>query len=75
MLAESLTVSPSMDWSDPKDINGQIVNGEMKRLVSDRHGNKTNVVFGDTHVESINLKDLWTLKWHKGARPAYDIQF
>ena len=38
----------------------------MGRYCMDRHGNGTiNVLFLDSSVRSIGLKELWTLKWHR----------
>jgi prepilin-type N-terminal cleavage/methylation domain-containing protein len=38
------------------------------RLVIDRHGRKTNIVFMDMHVDTILHEALWTLAWHKGSK-------
>jgi len=37
----------------------------MFRLVTNRHGPITNIVFADTHAEAVALPDLWTLQWHR----------
>ncbi|HPY76988.1 MAG TPA: hypothetical protein PLQ45_04020, partial [Anaerohalosphaeraceae bacterium] len=41
----------------------------MGRLVIDRHGRKTNVVFIDMHADTIVHETLWSLAWHRGSRP------
>jgi prepilin-type processing-associated H-X9-DG protein len=39
----------------------------MRRMCLARHSGKhINVVFLDGHASMINLRDLWTLPWHKG---------
>ncbi len=40
----------------------------MGRFVVDRHLGKSNVAFIDTHVEAVNIPNLWRLSWHKGYR-------
>ena len=38
----------------------------MRRLYLARHGgNKINVVFLDGHAATTEIRDLWTLKWHR----------
>ncbi|AQT66983.1 type II secretion system protein G [Anaerohalosphaera lusitana] len=37
----------------------------IERLLLDRHGMATNVVFADAHAERVDLEDMWSLKWHK----------
>ena len=38
----------------------------LSRYVMDRHGNgKINGLFLDASARNIDLKELWTLKWHK----------
>ena len=60
---------PSEDGSagDPPAFNGQWegVNAEMNHFCIDRHEGAINIVFMDWHVESVKLKKLWKLKWHK----------
>jgi len=38
----------------------------MKMLCINRHAGTTNGVFVDFAVRKIGLKELWTLKWHRG---------
>ena len=35
------------------------------RIVQDRHNKRQNVAFADGSVETVGLKELWTLKWHR----------
>ncbi len=37
----------------------------MQRICIDRHDGATNVAFLDWSVRRVDLKELWTLKWHK----------
>jgi prepilin-type N-terminal cleavage/methylation domain-containing protein/prepilin-type processing-associated H-X9-DG protein len=39
--------------------------GSMQQLCHTRHGTKTNVVFMDGSLKRTDIKDLWSLKWHK----------
>ena len=42
----------------------------MKRICIDRHDGKTSMAFLDWSVRSVDLKELWTLQWHKGYNKA-----
>lgn len=37
----------------------------MQRVCIDRHDGATNMAFLDWSVRKVDLKELWTLKWHK----------
>ena len=37
----------------------------MKRICIDRHDGATSMVFLDWSVRRVDLKELWTLQWHK----------
>jgi prepilin-type processing-associated H-X9-DG protein len=37
----------------------------MRRACIDRHDGATNMAFLDWSVRRVDLKELWTLKWHK----------
>ena len=37
----------------------------MGRFCGDRHQGRVLVVFNDSHVEEVELPNLWTLHWHK----------
>ena len=44
---------------------------QMKSVCMDRHGSgKTNMIFMDGSSRAVGLKELWTLKWHKGYHTA-----
>ena len=45
----------------------------MWRLITNRHGKKTNVSFADGHVDSINLNELWTLQWCRGFEKTKNV--
>jgi len=52
---------------DPPQFNGQWLGAghEMKHFCIDRHNGSNNHLFLDWTVRSIDIKELWTLKWHK----------
>ena len=48
------------DWQDRSDTNA------MNRYCLDRHRQRINAAFLDYSVRPVDLKELWTLNWHKG---------
>ena len=42
----------------------------MRRICIDRHGGGLNMAFLDWSARKVGLKELWTLKWHKGFNQA-----
>ena len=46
------------DWKGWND-------GGMGRVCVDRHNGRSLVAFNDGHVEAVELRNLWTLHWHK----------
>ncbi|AQT70279.1 putative major pilin subunit [Anaerohalosphaera lusitana] len=40
----------------------------MGRLMIDRHGMKSNLVFADGHADSAGLAEFWSFKWNRGFR-------
>ncbi len=56
---------------DPPLFNGEWVtaNHEMRHFCIDRHNGSDNHLFLDWSVRSVDLKELWTLKWHKQFDP------
>ena len=63
-------------WVDgwPKEIDvppKSLITGDknseqgMQRICLRRHANRINVVFLDGHAAPIDLRDLWTLQWHR----------
>ena len=40
--------------------------GGMRRVCTNRHQGKVNVLFMDGSTRKVRLKELWTLKWHRG---------
>ena len=40
----------------------------MKRICIDRHDGATNMAFMDWSVRRVDLKELWTLQWHKAYK-------
>jgi len=45
-------------------------NIHMQRICIDRHDGATSMAFLDWSVRSVDLKELWTLQWHKGYNKA-----
>jgi prepilin-type processing-associated H-X9-DG protein len=37
----------------------------MRRVCLNRHSQAINVAFMDWSIRKVDLKELWTLKWHK----------
>lgn len=42
------------------------------RLVTSRHGPQTNLVYLDTHTETVPFEKLWTMAWHRESQPKFD---
>lgn len=58
---------------NPKDMEwGSGGSGSMAQLCHTRHGIQTNVVFMDGSSRRTDIKDLWTLKWHKNYNTSND---
>lgn len=55
-------VDPTAAWSS-----------SMCRFALQRHGGGINMCFMDSSMRRVGLYDLWTLKWHRGAQPNYDV--
>jgi len=55
---------PIMEGMDIADEDG------MQRYCLDRHDGKINAAFFDLSVRPVGLKELWTLKWHRGFNKA-----
>ena len=66
LLADCLWVDgwPMENNAPPKTYKGGN-NSSMARFCIDRHVGRINVVFNDSHVEEVDLPELWTLHWHK----------
>ncbi|MBN1974000.1 MAG: type II secretion system protein [Sedimentisphaerales bacterium] len=77
MLAKNAARIPLMgacmwDGSEPRDTDSppalegiQLSGSNMSTYCLDRHNGGPNMLFMDTSVRSVDLKELWTLKWHK----------
>jgi len=69
-------------WPDHTDIpkmqewDTTTGSGYMPTVTLTRHGKTTNVVFMDGSLTNVDIKELWTLKWHRsfntGFRADYD---
>jgi prepilin-type processing-associated H-X9-DG protein len=53
--------------------SGDWFQNEMERIFTNRHSKTTNLVYGDGHVDKIELKDLWTQRWHRQYVPNYNV--
>jgi prepilin-type N-terminal cleavage/methylation domain-containing protein len=45
----------------------------MCRFAMDRHNLAIHMSFMDGSMRKVKLYDLWTLKWHKDAKPNYEV--
>ncbi|HIJ72278.1 MAG TPA: prepilin-type N-terminal cleavage/methylation domain-containing protein [Planctomycetes bacterium] len=54
-------------FSSPGDIH------EIRNFCLNRHYGKVDVVFLDYHVESVDLKELWLLWWHRDWPVGRDV--
>ncbi|MEA3224952.1 MAG: hypothetical protein U9Q07_03310 [Planctomycetota bacterium] len=45
----------------------------MCRFALDRHSRAINMCFMDGSLRKVGLYELWTLKWHRNARPNHDV--
>jgi prepilin-type N-terminal cleavage/methylation domain-containing protein len=41
----------------------------MRRFCIDRHQMKVNLIMRDLRIETVALKDLWYMRWHKNYQP------
>lgn len=59
--------NPQSNRIAPPQFNGQWANAghEMKHFVIDRHNTKVNHMFLDWSAREVDLKELYTLKWHR----------
>lgn len=66
ILADSIWVDgwPTENNAPPTTYKGGN-NSSMARFCGDRHQGRVLVVFNDSHVEEVELPNLWTLHWHK----------
>jgi prepilin-type N-terminal cleavage/methylation domain-containing protein len=55
--------SPTMDAFG---IGDRGTSGEMNHFCIDRHDGFINLLFMDWSARNVGLKELWTLKWHRG---------
>jgi prepilin-type N-terminal cleavage/methylation domain-containing protein/prepilin-type processing-associated H-X9-DG protein len=56
------------DEDPPEDLSTGRDSG-LGRFTTNRHGLTTNILYGDGHVESIRLAQLWAQRWHKEFQP------
>jgi prepilin-type N-terminal cleavage/methylation domain-containing protein len=60
--------APAHDEQDAWNATG--TNTTMKRICINRHKGFINSSFLDWSVRNVGVKELWTLKWHKGFNTA-----
>ncbi len=55
-----------LDTDQPSQLKGvQQAGSNMSVFSLDRHNGGSNMLFMDTSVRKVGMKELWTLKWHK----------
>ena len=65
----------------PEDLSGEVgypgyPHGKgyfMGRFCVDRHKKAINIGFVDSHIERVQLVELWILKWHQHSKPNSDV--
>ncbi len=57
---------------DDGDRSNGTTSTSIGRFVTSRHGPQTNVVFLDTHTETVPFENLWAMSWHRESQPKYD---
>ena len=53
--------------------SGSPARNHIRRFVMDRHFGSINVSFADGHAEPVELKELWSLTWHKNWEIQHDM--
>jgi hypothetical protein len=43
--------------------------GGMRRVCTNRHTGEVNMLFMDSSIRKVRLKELWRLKWHRTFEP------
>ena len=56
-------IDPTAAWSS-----------SMCRFAIDRHSSAINMSFMDGSMRKVGLYDLWTLEWHRNARPNNEVE-
>lgn len=51
--------------------NGSVAS--MHRYCIARHKRAINLSYVDTHIDAVELEDLWSQYWHRGYEPRYDV--
>ncbi len=51
--------------------NGSVAS--MHRFCIARHRRAINLSYVDTHIDAVELEDLWQQYWHRGYEPRYDV--
>ena len=69
VLPTELDTSEGSEWG----LTGQGKSGWMPYVTLDRHFRKINLVTADFAARSLELPDLWVLRWHALWRPRYNI--
>ena len=55
-----------VEYPDAFGIRDTGTTGEMNHFCIDRHNGFVNFLFMDWSVRGVGLKEVWTLKWHRG---------
>jgi hypothetical protein len=46
----------------------------MGRFAIDRHRGGIIIGFSDAHAAKVSVKGLWTVNWHQGFQPNYNVK-
>jgi len=71
LLSDAIWVGGWPEDTDPvpASLDGDFFQIGMARFYNDRHEMSINVAFAGGHVDDVDLKKLWRLKWHKRFVP------
>ena len=58
------TDPPPQYDGQPRTLGGTSPSGEMNHFCTNRHNGSINMIFLDSSIRKVGLKELWTLKWH-----------
>lgn len=59
------TDPPPQYDGQPRVSGGTSPAGEMNHFCTNRHNGSINMLFLDSSIHTVGLKELWTLKWHR----------
>ena len=78
MFGDGMWVDAWPRSTDPPPSNSFDGDGgevaSMHRFCIARHGKAINMSYVDTHIEVVDLEDLWQQYWHRGYEAQHDIE-